>query len=221
MGMPNGLHHIALNVHDVEGALEFFTQACGMELKAFYWMHGFKDAYHIFLKLNERSYVALARVPADDGVEQSPEQRDVLGMDRVRGNMQHIAFNVDGRDELLAMRDRVRSHGYMTFGPIDHGFCESVYIPKATEGMMVEFSCSEQEIDPERWVLDSTLEHAGLSKEKLQRFLNPPPFEPQGGAVPQPAYNAHLQPGLQERICNVLSDPDALAALEKAAAEPA
>lgn len=22
MGMPNGLHHIALNVHDVEGALE-------------------------------------------------------------------------------------------------------------------------------------------------------------------------------------------------------
>lgn len=57
--------------------------------------------------------------------------------------LHHIACNVDGRDELLAMRDRVRSHGCMTFGPIDHGFCESVYAPKATEGMVVEFSRSD------------------------------------------------------------------------------
>ena len=221
MGMPNGLHHIALNVHDVEDALEFFTQACGMEMKAFYWMHGFKNAYHIFLKLNERSYVALARVPADDGVEQSPEQRDWMGMDRVRGNMQHIAFNVDGKDELLAMRDRVRSHGYLTLGPIDHGFCESIYIPKATEGMVVEFSYSDQEIDPQRWVLDSTLEHAGLDGEKLKRFLNPPPFGPQGGAVPQPDYDARLQPGLSARDVATLTEPEALAWLEQAASEPA
>lgn len=44
MGLPNGLHHLALNVHDVEGPLEFFTQGCGMEMVAFYWMHGVKDA---------------------------------------------------------------------------------------------------------------------------------------------------------------------------------
>ena len=64
-------------------------------------------------------------------------------------------------------------------------------------------------------MLDSTLEHAGLGKEKLQRFLNPPPFEPQGGTMPQPAYNARLQPGLPEGMRKVLSAPKALAQLEE------
>ncbi len=35
--------------------------------------------------------------------------------------MQHVAFNVDTLDDLLAMRDRIRSRGLTVFGPIDHG----------------------------------------------------------------------------------------------------
>lgn len=112
MGLPNGLHHLALNVHDVEGPLEFFTQVCGMEMVAFYWMHGVKDAYHIFLKLNGHSSVALVRDPADNEIEARPEQRGMFGMSRIRGAMQHVAFNVASVDDLLAMRDRVRAHGY-------------------------------------------------------------------------------------------------------------
>lgn len=220
MGLPNGLHHLALNVHDVEGPLEFFTQVCGMEMVAFYWMHGVKDAYHIFLRLNGHSSVALVRDPADNEIEARPEQRGMFGMSRIRGAMQHVAFNVASVDDLLAMRDRVRAHGYQTFGPIDHGFCRSVYIPGAPEHMMVEFSTSAQPIDPAQWIDPTTVEHAGLTPEQIERYRNPPAFRSRRGAVEQPAYDPERQI-LEPAETDLLSDPRKLAEFEKMVQEPA
>jgi catechol-2,3-dioxygenase len=55
------------------------------------------------------------------------------------GAMQHVAFNVDSEADLLAMRDRLRTHGHFVMGPIDHGMCQSIYAT-APEGLMIEFS---------------------------------------------------------------------------------
>lgn len=220
MGLLNGLHHLALNVHDVEGPLEFFTQVCGMEMVAFYWMHGVKEAYHIFLKLNGHSSVALVRDPADNEIEARPEQRGMFGMSRIRGAMQHVAFNVDSVDDLLAMRDRVRLHGYQTFGPIDHGLGQSVYIPGAPEHMMVEFSTSAQPIDPEQWIDPTTVEHAGLTPEQIERYRNPPAFRSRRGTVGQPACDPERQI-LEPTETALLSDPRKLAEFEKMVQQPA
>ena len=220
MGLPNGLHHLALNVHDVEGPLEFFTQVCGMEMVAFYWMHGVKDAYHIFLRLNGHSSVALVRDPADNEIEARPEQRGMFGMSRIRGAMQHVAFNVASVADLLAMRDRVPAHGYQTFGPIDHGFCRSVYIPGAPEHMMVEFSTSAQPIDPAQWIGPTTVEHAGLTPEQIERYRNPPTFRSRRGAVEQPAYDPERQI-LEPAETDLLSDPRKLAEFERMVQQPA
>ena len=99
MGLPNGLHHLAINTDDVEGYIEFFTQACGMELVSFYWMHGVKDAYHIFMRLNDNASVALVRDPADDGIVPEPKHSGGLGA-RMMGAMQHVSFNVPTLDDL-------------------------------------------------------------------------------------------------------------------------
>src|SRR2546429_5750238 len=40
MGLPNGIHHLAICTKDIKKQIEFFTQVCGMELVALYWMHG-------------------------------------------------------------------------------------------------------------------------------------------------------------------------------------
>jgi catechol 2,3-dioxygenase-like lactoylglutathione lyase family enzyme len=32
MGLPNGLHHIAICTKDIKGQIEFYTQVVGMEL---------------------------------------------------------------------------------------------------------------------------------------------------------------------------------------------
>lgn len=91
--------------------------------------------------------------------------------------MQHLALNVDGEAELLAIRDRVRSRGYWVMGPIDHGFCKSIYLA-APEGIMLEFSTSEgKPIDAEAWIDPEVVKLAGIgrptsSATRIRRLSN-------------------------------------------------
>src|SRR2546422_2918529 len=55
MGLPNGIHHLAICTKDIKKQIEFFTQVCGMELVALYWMHGVKNTFHGFVKLGDSS----------------------------------------------------------------------------------------------------------------------------------------------------------------------
>ena len=43
MGLSNGIHHLAIATRDITAQVEFFTQVCGMELVALYWMHGLEN----------------------------------------------------------------------------------------------------------------------------------------------------------------------------------
>ena len=36
MGLPNGVHHLAICTRDMKSQIEFFTQVLGMELVALY-----------------------------------------------------------------------------------------------------------------------------------------------------------------------------------------
>ena len=100
--------------------------------------------------------------------------------------MQHLALNVDSEADLLAIRDRVRTHGNWVMGPIDHGFCKSIYLA-APEGIMLEFSTSEGvPIDAEAWIDPEVVKLAGISPSELDRYKNPPEFQSQGGAVKNP-----------------------------------
>ena len=102
------------------------------------------------------------------------------------GVMQHVALNVDTEGDLLAMRDRVRSHGYWVMGPIDHGFCKSIYLA-APEGVMLEFTTSEgKPIDAESWIDPEMVRLSRINPAELQRYKNPPAYEALGGAVKNP-----------------------------------
>ena len=61
--------------------------------------------------------------------------------------MQHLALNVDDDAQLIAMRDRIRSRGVNVIGPIDHGFCKSIYFA-GPEHLTLEISTSRAAIDP-------------------------------------------------------------------------
>jgi catechol-2,3-dioxygenase len=41
--------------------------------------------------------------------------------------VQHIAFEIDSREELLAARQRLQAAGLEVLGPVDHGVFESIY----------------------------------------------------------------------------------------------
>ena len=63
--------------------------------------------------------------------------------------MQHVALNVDSEAALLALRDRLRTHGCWVMGPLDHGMCKSMYLA-APEGIVLELATSAAAIDPDQ-----------------------------------------------------------------------
>ena len=47
----------------MKGQLEFWCDVLGLPLKALYWMHGAKGAYHGFVELAPDSYVVFVQMP--------------------------------------------------------------------------------------------------------------------------------------------------------------
>lgn len=196
MGLPNGVHHLAICTKDMKAQVEFFTQVLGMELVALYWMHGVKNTYHGFVKMGDSSSIAFVQGPESGEIQPQPGVSHASWTAGLvaPGTMQHLAMNVDTEEELLAMRDRVRTHGHWVMGPLDHGFCKSIYFA-GPEGMMLEFSTSEGEsIDEEAWIDPEVVELNGINAEELERYKHPELFESQGGSVQNPPVDLKTPP---------------------------
>jgi catechol 2,3-dioxygenase-like lactoylglutathione lyase family enzyme len=187
MGLANGIHHLAVATRDIKAQIEFFSDVLGMELVALYWMHNVAGTWHGFLKLNDSSYLAfvqneqIAGIPRQLGVTHAGSgAAPVAG-----GAMQHVALNVASLDELLALRDRIRSRGVNVFGPLDHGLCHSIYFA-GPEDLTLEIATSQRAIDARAWIDPEVVKLAGISPDELDGYRRPAAFAGQGGAIPQP-----------------------------------
>jgi catechol 2,3-dioxygenase-like lactoylglutathione lyase family enzyme len=188
MGLANGVHHLAICTKDIKKQIEFFTQTVGGELVALYWMHGVDNTFHGFVNFGNGCSIAFVQSPEIGEIQpqKGVSHPSWTGAPVAPGAMQHLALNVDSEQDLLAIRDRVRSRGNWVMGPIDHGFCKSIYLA-APEGIMLEFSTSEgRPIDAEAWIDPEVVRLAGISLPDLDRYKHPPTFESRGGAVPNP-----------------------------------
>jgi len=171
MTKPNGIHHLAVSTGNMKAQIEFFTDVLGMELVALYWMHGVEDAWHGFLKLNDDCSLAFVYVPGNENIpsEIGVSHSGSGAGPSAPGTTQHIAFNVSTMEELLNMRDRVRSRGINITGPIRHGLCQSIYF-FGLEDLTLEIATNDTAEHP----LDSN--HTWI----------------EGGAVPQPPYDENM-----------------------------
>lgn len=187
MGLANGVHHLAICTSDIKAQIEFFTDVLGAELKALYWMHGVEGAWHGFVELNESSYVAFVQTPQIGDIEPQLGVSHAAnpGAPAAPGTMQHVAFSTATRDELLALRDRIRDRGVNVMGPIEHGMCTSIYFA-GPEGLNLEISWSAQGIDERRWIDPEVVALAGISDDELERFVRPAAYVNDGDPVPQP-----------------------------------
>jgi catechol 2,3-dioxygenase-like lactoylglutathione lyase family enzyme len=186
-GNNNGIHHLAIATADIKTQIEYFSDVLGMELVALYWMHGVEGAWHGFMKLNDHSYVAFVETPQIGEIERElgVTHSGNAGQPCAGGAMQHVAFNVDTLDDLLAMRDRIRSHGITVFGPIDHGMCHSMYFA-GPEDLSLEVATSAQPIDGRAWIDPEVVDLAGISGDELARYRNPAPTVRADTPVAQP-----------------------------------
>lgn len=190
MTRVNGVHHLAVATGDIKTQIEFFSDVLGMELVALYWMHGVEGSWHGFLRWHDTSYLAFVENPKIREID------TIMGVTHAGhgilpcapGTMQHVAFNVDNDEELLNMRDRIRSRGINVVGPMEHGFANSIYFA-GPENLTLEVSTSPEAIDAEAWIDPEVQGLAGISDEELARYKAPAAYEGQGGAVAQPPYD--------------------------------
>src|SRR5580692_444855 len=192
MGLANGVHHLAICTKDIKQQIDYFSNVVGAELVALYWMHGVDNTFHGFMKLSDSSSIAFVQHPDVAKIQpiKGVSHAGHTAQNVAPGAMQHLALNVDTYADLLAIRDRVRSHGHWVMGPLDHGFCKSIYLA-APEGIMLEFSTSDGgSIDAEAWIDPEVVQLAGIMPSDLRRYRNPPAFEDRGGKVPQPPPNS-------------------------------
>jgi catechol 2,3-dioxygenase-like lactoylglutathione lyase family enzyme len=210
MTQAAGIHHIAIMSGDMKGQIEFFSQVLGCPLAAVFDMHGVEGALHAFLKLNDHCYFSIvqmpgvAEIPIELGKTHSGTGADICAP----GAMQHIAFNVDDMDQLLAMRDRIRSHGVNVIGPVDHGFCHSIYFA-GPDQLTLEVTTPMMTIEATTWVDPKALEALGISAEEGERFMRPPQYTGPS-PVPQPPYDPAMphQTFPQKMYLKLLSLPD-------------
>jgi catechol 2,3-dioxygenase-like lactoylglutathione lyase family enzyme len=213
MSKPNGLHHLAVTTANIKQQIEFFSDVLGMELVALYWMHGVDGAWHGFLKLNDHASIAFVQTPdvgkiaATIGVTHAGNP----GAPAAAGTMQHLALNVDTEEELLGLRDRIRSRGVNVFGPIDHGFCKSIYFA-GPENLSLEIATSAEAIDAEAWIDPEVVSLSGISTDELRRYRKPAVYGGEGGSVAQPPFDSmkpHMAyPEEQYRLLLSLSDEE-------------
>lgn len=202
-----GLHHIAIATADMKAQIEFCTDVLGMELVALYWMHGVPNTWHGFLRLNDESSIAFVHNPdiANISIELGKTHAGNPGANCAPGTMQHFAMRVQGRVELLAMRDRLRAKGVPVLGPVDHGMCVSIYFA-GPENLSLELSYSEAPIDQDAWIDPDVVALAGISQAELARYKKPAAFEDSSGDIAQPElqgagpHMTNYPPGIYEAI---------------------
>lgn len=211
MNQIKGLHHLAICTGDMKSQIAFFTDKLGMELVALYWMHGVENTWHGFLRLGDDSAIAFVSNPDMQHIPTQLGQTHAgnAGANAAPGTMQHIALNVKDHETLLSMRDRLRSKGVPVMGPVDHGFCASIYFA-GPENLALELSYHKTALDQEAWIDPEVVALAGISETELAQYKAPADFTSQQGMVPQPdlasAPGPHLgnyPPGAYEAIMNI------------------
>lgn len=219
---PDGIHHVAIMSANMKEQLTFFTQVMGFPLVGLFDMHGVPGGKHAFLKMADDSFFSvvelagIAEIPSSLGITHAGTGAGKCAA----GTMQHLAFRVPDEDGLIAMRDRIRSHGVPAIGPIGHGFCKSIYFA-GPEGLTLEVSYAVTECDPARWVDPAMLAECGISADEAQAMLNPPPCTA-GSPVPQPAYDP-AKPQMAypvETLKALLAAPDAAITMQGSYNEP-
>ncbi|MEO1403670.1 MAG: VOC family protein [Cyanobacteria bacterium J06635_1] len=213
----NGINHLPISTANMKGQIEFFTDILGAELIALYPMHNTEGAQHSFLRLSDNCCLSFVEYPENTDIEPQVGVTYPSGVgSSAPGTLNHLAFNVDSIEDLLAMRDRIRSKGIHVFGPLDHGMMQSIYF-QGLEHLSLEIAAYQGVLNPEAWIDPETVKAAGISAEELARYKAPAPYEDQGGAVAQPPIDPVKHPEIFEdkEIKSVIemSDEDVFATM--------
>jgi catechol 2,3-dioxygenase-like lactoylglutathione lyase family enzyme len=183
---PRGVNHLAISTTDMKAQLTFWAEVLGCPTKALYWMHGVENTFHGFVEMSGDSYIAFVQHPDNSpDIQYGVTHAGNPGAPVTGGATQHIAMHVDSLDEVLAMRDRIRTNGVQVMGPIDHGMIKSIYFA-GPEGLSLEVCCGH-DIDENQWIDPEVQGLCGISTDELEALKSPAAVSVTDEPVAQPA----------------------------------
>jgi catechol 2,3-dioxygenase-like lactoylglutathione lyase family enzyme len=115
---------VAYRCRDAQETVNFYRDLLGMEFKLAIAEDRVPstqapDPYmHVFLDAGQGNVLAFFELPNSPLMGKDPNTPEWV---------QHIAFAVEGIDELQAIKARLEAHGIDVLGPVDHGIFDSIY----------------------------------------------------------------------------------------------
>jgi len=118
------IHHVAYRCNDARETVEFYQRVLGMDFQlaiAEDQVPSTKepDPYmHVFMDAGNGNVLAFFEVPNSPAMQKDPNTPEWV---------QHIAFEVENMDDLLAAKSRLEAEGLDVLGPVDHTIFKSIY----------------------------------------------------------------------------------------------
>ena len=118
------IHHVAYRCKDAKETVEYYRKVLDMDLVLAIAENevpstGEPDPYiHIFLDAGQGNVLAFFEIP-----NSPPMGRD----ENTPPWVQHIAFEVESMDALLAAKEQIEAAGIDVLGPTDHHIFNSIY----------------------------------------------------------------------------------------------
>lgn len=133
-----GVNHLALVTPDMDATVRFYTEAMGMDLVATMGNGDPEEPYpfrHYFFSLGGRSTLAFFEWPGVDTGAPKPAGIPVAGRE-----YDHVSFNLETVEDLLALRQRLTQHGHEVSDVVDHTVFYSLYFSDPVNGAALEAS---------------------------------------------------------------------------------
>lgn len=158
------IHHVAYRCKDAAETVEFYERVLNMKFQIAFAENQVPstkepDPYmHIFLDAGMGNVLAFFELPT------RPD------MDRDRNTpewVQHIAFEIDNYDALLAAKQRIEMNGIDVIGPTNHGIFQSIYFfdPNGHRLELVVNTRTKEQLDELQRVAPAMLEEWSRTKK--------------------------------------------------------
>jgi catechol 2,3-dioxygenase-like lactoylglutathione lyase family enzyme len=136
-------HHVAYRCRDAGETRAFYEGVLGLPLSIaldFTEISGTDtklEYMHLFFRLEDGNFIAFFDAPDSVRTEHFKKQS---------GFNRHIAFETASMASIEAYQARLVAHGVDCWGPLDHGFCRSLYFYDPN-GINLEITCRTPRYD--------------------------------------------------------------------------
>ena len=158
------IHHVAYRCRDAKETVEFYQRVLDMEFTVAFAEDKVPstkepDPYmHVFLDAGMGHVLAFFELPT----------RPEMGRDENTPEwVQHIAFELEDYDALLAAKKQIEAEGIAVIGPTNHGIFQSIYFfdPNGHRLELVANTQTQEQIDELKRVAPDMLEEWSRTKK--------------------------------------------------------